>query len=308
MENIVAAGGKGSIYLNVRCFALIHISSKGLGDESVVHVLRPELHQMFWRRGIIEVYLSGQVPHSGMIIEIVDVPALHAVIHIHLVHLVTDHHLVAGVGDGGVREECIVENVVPAQRREGVSPTYANVVGFCVGMVADLISVRGRSAAGRPVFIVEDVSPVVSIEIQAVTIGDAPAELAVEVVEEVVSMEALRFQDRGEEHRVHAASADRVGEFILYDWPFEMQAIADGPHAHCPVRLLHVAVVCADIDDGGDAAAVSGRKGSFVEGHLLHRLRLEYTEDAQQVLCVVEGDAVKKKQVLLRASAPYVDA
>ena len=175
-------------------------------------------------------------------------------------------------------------------------------------MVARLFAVVDRTAAGTLVFVVEDVAAVVGVEIEPVAVGDAPGEFAVEVVEVVVPVQALGFQDRGEEHRVHAASADGIGQLVLDDGPFEVQAVADGSHAHRAVRLLHVAVVGADVDDGGDAAAVPGGEGALVEGDLLDGLRLEDAEDAQQVFGVVEGDSVEKKQVLLRPASAHINA
>ena len=115
VEDGVAAGGEACVDLNVGLIAFKYISSQRFRDESMVHVLRAEFHQMPGGRGVVEVYLGRQIPHSGVVVDGVDILALHSVVHIHVLDVEADLHLVASVGDGGVREEFAVEDVVPAE-------------------------------------------------------------------------------------------------------------------------------------------------------------------------------------------------
>ena len=64
---------------------------------------------------------------------------------------------------------------------------------------------------GIDFFIEEDIAAVVGVQVDSVAVGDAPAELAVEVVKIVVAVEVVGSQDRGEKEGVHPAPADAEG-------------------------------------------------------------------------------------------------
>ena len=107
---------------------------------------------------------------------------------------------------------------------------------------------------------------------------------------------------------MQSPAAEAEGQFVLDYGPFQMNLVRERADAHAAVELLQVAVVRANVDDAGDAAAVAGGEAALVEGNLFHGFRLEDGEYAHQVLGVIEGDAVEQQQVLFGPAASHIDA
>ena len=137
-----------------------------------------------------------------------------------------------------------------------------------------------------------------------------PGQLAVQVVEIVVVI--LVFQEQAEQgfrnDGMQPAGTERVTEPVLDDGPLDMETVVEHAHGQRAVGLLHIAVVGADVDDAGDAAAVAGREGALVEGDVLDCFRLEDGEQAEQVVHIIDRYAVQHHEVLLRTAAPHVQA
>ena len=186
--------------------------------------------------------------------------------------------------------------MVPAEGGQGVPPADARlvVVGvvFRIGGVID----------------VEDVAAVVDVEEELVALAQPVGDLRRSVVEIIIRGAAQRGDQPVEEEGVHSADAHAVGGRALPDGALEVELVADDAHADRTVRLLHVAVVRAHIDDAGRPAAVPGGEGSLEEGHLLDGFRLEDRKQAQHVFCVVQGDAVEQQEVFVRPAAADIDA
>ena len=107
---------------------------------------------------------------------------------------------------------------------------------------------------------------------------------------------------------MESAGAEGVAQAVLHDRTFEVEPAVEQAERYAAAVLLEVAVVGADVHDGADAAAVTGREGALVEGDFLDGLGLEDGEDAEHVVHVVDRRAVEKNQVFVGAAAADVDA
>ena len=238
-----------------------------LRQEGVVDIFGAELHEVARGRHIVEVQLPAPVPDAREVVDVEIVPVLGSVvIGAPAPHPAVHPHPVAVESHGRIGEQLAGKHVVPAQGDHVVPPAepqFGAVEPFRVRVIRFVLRV----------FHVHLVPAVVGGQEEAVGVGQAPGELAVQVVEEVVGVDLFALvreplpeipDERVEEHRVQAAGAEGIAELVLEDGPFQVELLRQDAQADAAVRFLHVAVVRADVHDGRDASAVAGRERALV--------------------------------------------
>ena len=250
---------------------------QGLRQEGMMDILGAELDEMARGRHVVEVQFAAPIPDAREVVNVEVIPVLGSVkIGPLAPHPAVQSHPVAIVGNRRVGEQLTGEYMVPTQGNHVVSPSEAHF------RAVEAVGIRIGSLVDR-VFHVHLVPSVVGGQEKTVRVGQAPSELSVQVIEEVVGID-LAFvghplpqipDDRIEEERMQAAGAEGVAELVPEDGSFQMELFRQDAQADAAMGLFHVAVVRADIHDRGHAPPVTGRERAFIQGHFLHRLRLE---------------------------------
>ena len=225
----------------------------------MVGIIRAELDLLGRRRSIIEIDLRHPVAHAGPIVELIPVVA-DAPVQICLLgnQIRLYPHMIAVVSHRRIGKQLRGQDMVPAERRYGVSPAEAQVL-----VVLDGPS-RLSTAVTVLIAVIEIVQPVVNIEIQAVPVTEPMREFGIKIVEKIVPVETGEFDDRGQQEGVHSPRANRVGSLAFPDGPFQVKLVANHAHAKTPVSLVEVAIVRPHIDDTGNTATVSGGERALV--------------------------------------------
>ena len=75
-----------------------------------------------------------------------------------------------------------------------------------------------------------------------------------------------------------------------------------------PVELLVIAVLHGDVEHATRSATVVGGHATLDQLDVLHGIGVEHAEEAEKVAGVVHGGVVQQDQVLVRATAAYIEA
>ena len=104
------------------------------------------------------------------------------------------------------------------------------------------------------------VFPFVETEEQAAAVGKLVVHLGIDIIEIVIVFLVLRQERPCHQVEIGAATGQAKGCFILQDRTFEMQLTGQQADADRAVVILHIAVVCPDIHDRRQTAAITGWK------------------------------------------------
>ena len=124
------------------------------------------------------------------------------------------------------------------------------------------------------------VFPFVETEEQAAAVGKLVVHLCIDIIKIVIEFLVLRQKRPCHQVEIGAAAGQAKGGFIFQDRAFEVQLAGQQADADCTMIILHITVVCPDIYDRRQTAAVAGGKRTFEKRDLFHGFRSEDGEHA----------------------------
>ena len=141
-----------------------------------------------------------------------------------------------------------------------------------------------------------------------------PIELPIEVVKEIgwVGAEIRvvargRTDDRVEQKiEVCPSGTEHEARLVFHNGAFHCQLGSDDADVAVTMVFPHVAVLHVDLQHGREPAAKARGKSAFGDGHVLHRIGVEHTEEAKQMTHTVKWNPVKQHQVLVRTASSDV--
>ena len=204
-----------------------------------------------------------------------------------LVERVFQSVVIAVVAGGGRHGMPVVEDAVPFDR------------------TADVPVPEGRIVAET-----ELVAREIAVGVDGVALVDLVADAEVHVLERGTAARIAAACGKQVEDPVGIGgpAAQDEGRAVLDDGAFQMQAARQQAQAQRALKLLAVAVAAADLEHGGDAAAVLGGNRALVEFHVVDHVGIEGRQDAEHMVRVVDRPAVEQDEVLVGGAAADVEA
>ena len=141
-------------------------------------------------------------------------------------------------------------------------------------------------------------------QVQAVVLAHYPVGLGVKVVKE--QLVSLKSFEQGEEHIQVGAPGRYHKTGLLLDYGAFYHCLGgDEAHAQGAADLLHIAVLCVDVQQGGKPSAVFGGYIALEKVCGLYRVIVEDGEEAHEVPHVIDGGLVHKDEVLVHGAAAH---
>ena len=231
----------------------------------------------------VEIGLQAQVANAAAVLRAVEPRGLQELLD----DLLVGYGEVERGADGGdVYEGAAAELSVVADGQRPVAPVEA------VGLLGAAVFIDEGEAVLAEVAADEQLLPVVEVVV----------DLEVAVVE--VQFVVLTAQGIIQQVEVGTAAGDQHAYFFTPpDGALQRQAGGEQADPAPPVPFLAVALLHAQVDHGGDAAAEAGGVLPLVEGDGLQRVGVEDRQEAEEVKGVVYRGAVEQDQVLPRGAA-----
>ena len=279
-----------------------------VGNEDMACDTGPETDGLVRRRGVLEIRPERRVADGREKLEVTLGKRVESIV----IDILFAHRLqiglVAAPRKGRIGEKPAAEHVVPAKSRHRVAPTDPELAHFVdILFVRRVVRIIIAAVAILMAVISERIRAPIEIDEQTVPVAETVGNLRVDIIEEIVGRKAQGTADQFHQPRMQDTAGKGEGGFLA-DGAFHMGLFRQEADGEAAMDSFGIAVVHADVHDARSTAAVPGRERALVQGDLLHRIGREDREQAQQVLSVIDGNAVQQEQVLVRAAAAHIHA
>ena len=186
-----------------------------------------------------------------------------------------------------------------AYRSAGVSPHQEGFYAFA-GLG---IAVIGFGIESGKEFIPSGIEG----NIEPLFIGDAVAQLGIEVVEIVVEhIFTASWQDQIKDGTAEGKGVSSA--FTFADGAVKGKAESNGRNAEIAFLFAGIAFLHRNIEHRAETASVAGWESTLIQLNAVDGIGIENREKAEHVLHIVQGHAVEQDQVLIGSAAAHIQA
>ena len=236
----------------------------------MVQVLHSELDMVCGDRIIVKIYLSTPVPDSRFIVGFIAVPGNLVVCMYLVLGERADVKLIVIESDCGIAEQFVVKDVIPASRNDGVAPVHFSAVPVLVFVTVVSVVILCH----------EMVFAIVCTEEEAAPVGEFMVDFGIDVIKVITVLFFFRHEGFGQQVDVGAAGRNVERSPVLDDRPFEIEFAGQESYTDYAMIVLHVAIIGAYVNYGGEASAEAGGERTFEEGYFLYGFGSEDREES----------------------------